>query len=119
MAYLAVGGALVAVLASVYVAFALRLRRRTLRIIRRGSWKPRKPSGFFGVGGGWPKTCSLEDYFESLQLTGGKISLQALLAVVLERYGLTMALPVGMLRSQTRASDRPTHSWPSPLPASH
>mmetsp|Transcript_6345 Transcript_6345/g.17541 ORF Transcript_6345/g.17541 Transcript_6345/m.17541 type:complete len:549 (-) Transcript_6345:55-1701(-) len=97
MAYLAVGGALLAVLASVYVAFALRLRRRTLRIIRRGSWKPRKPSGFFGVGGGWPKTCSLEDYFESLQLTGGKISLQALLAVVLERYGLTMALPLGML----------------------
>jgi len=98
--YLAVGGGLVSVLISVYVVFALRLRRRTLRVVRRSHnvSNPRNvSSGLFGVDRGWARTCGLEDYFESLQLLGGTLSLQALLAVVLERYGLSLALPFAIL----------------------
>ena len=84
-----------AVLVSVYVVFALRLGRtlRVVRIVGRQSSAP----GFFGVDRGWTGTCGLQEYFESLQLMGGTLSLQALLAVVLERFGLSLALPFALL----------------------
>ena len=92
----AFGGVLAAL--GLYLAFVIRIRRQTLRVVRRRGRVPASSASPFQIRSGeFPGTISIADYFHSLQLLGGSLSLQSLLTAVLERYGLSLALPFALL----------------------
>ena len=92
----AFGGVLAAL--GLYLAFVIRIRRQTLRVVRRrGRVSAASSSPFQIRSGEFPGTISIVDYFHSLQLLGGSLSLQSLLTAILERYGLSLALPFALL----------------------